>query len=287
MEIHEPVLLEETLTYLQPVEGGTYIDATLGAGGHTRAILKRIGPKGSVIGIERDLELAAKIQEKNIQGLHIVTGNYKDMKTMTEELAKKDINGVLFDFGFNSWHVDGAGRGFTFQKNEPLDMRYSTTEIMKASDIINTMSEAGLADIFFAYGEERAAKKIARAIVRERAERSIETTDDLSRIVCAAKKAPARGRIHPATKVFQALRIAVNNELQSIREGVRAAMDMVVPGGRVVAISFHSLEDRIVKELFRTEGLVLTKKPVIASRKEQIENPRARSAKLRAWEKVV
>lgn len=285
MAIHVPVLPEEVLEYLNVKEGGIYIDATLNGGGHSRLILNA-KPHVQVIGIERDPEIALRIQEEHIDGLTVINENYIHMRQALAQLNKEKVDGVLFDFGFSSWHVDSSGKGFSFLKDEPLDMRYSDRDPLTASDIVNTMHEKGLADIFEAYGEEKRAKAIASAIVEHRKKKKIETTGDLVGIIEKIKFKGSR-KIHPATQVFQALRIAVNRELECVRDGLEAAMEVIKDGGRVVAISFHSLEDRIVKDMFKQKGGVLTKKPVTATREEAKNNPRSRSAKLRAWEKVL
>lgn len=285
ISIHVPVLPEEVLEYLNVKEGGIYIDATLNGGGHSKLILNA-KPHVQVIGIERDPEIAFRIQEEHIDGLTVINENYIHMRQVLAQLNKEKVDGVLFDFGFSSWHVDSSGKGFSFLKDEPLDMRYSDRDSLTAADIVNTMHEKGLADIFEAYGEEKRARAIASAIVEHRKKEKIETTADLVGIIEKIKFKGSR-KIHPATQVFQALRIAVNRELECVRDGLEAAMEVTKDGGRVVAISFHSLEDRIVKDTFKQKGGVLTKKPVIATREESKNNPRSRSAKLRAWEKVL
>lgn len=281
--MHRPVMVEETMKYLAPEKNGTYIDATLGAGGHALEILKRA--RGAVVlGIERDNDLAAYIRDEKIDGLIVEEGNYTDMKKIARKQHQKNIRGVLFDFGLSSWHLEKSGRGFSFQQNEPLDMRYSIRDNTRAAELLNTLSQDDLADIFYKYGEESNSRAIARAIVRARKEKRITTTRDLVDIISAVIK--RRGKIHPATRVFQALRIAVNRELDAVREGIQEAMDLVATRGRVVAISYHSLEDRIVKHAFNSRGLAVTKKPLVPSRAEVESNPRARSARLRAWENV-
>ncbi len=273
--IHIPVLTKEVLTYLSPRKGGTYIDATLDGGGHTRAILKQIGPQGKVLGIEWDGEIAHIIKKEKIPNLIVVEDSYTNMSQIAVQHKIRKVDGVLFDFGMSSWHVEASGKGFSFMRDEVLDMRYSPRTKITAAEIINTYSEQKLADLFWRFGEERGARRIAKAIVNARKVSRIITTSDLVRVIS----------VRP-TKVFQALRIAVNDELNNVTEGLRVAMGLVREEGRVVAISFHSLEDRIVKQLFAVSGRVLTKKVVTSSRSEILDNPRARSARLRAWENV-
>ena len=281
---HVPVLLEETMKYLSPQKKKTYVDATLGFAGHTREILKRA--KGSnVIGFERDGEVARMVSEENIPGLTVVHASYEDIGRARDIAGIDEIEGVLFDFGINSWHVDASGRGFSFQNpEEPLDMRFMPGENgPTATEILNTSSQDELVRIFTEYGEEQKALSIAKRIITARRKRRIVTVGDL--LDAAFPKIPPTGK-HPATKVFQALRIAVNHELDVLRRGLEAAMDVVTGNGVVVAISFHSLEDRIVKDVFRSRGEVITKKVVTPAYKEVQNNPRARSAKLRAWRNV-
>lgn len=272
------------MEYLQPKRGGTYIDATLGAGGHTRAILEKIGYEGTVLGIEQDPELAEKIKEEHIKHLIIENASYITMEQLATSHTLDRVDGVLFDFGMNSWHIDASGRGFSFQKDEVLDMRFDPLNATSAAHIINQSTAHELEDIFRTYGEERRARKIAEAIVDERKNGRILTTE---RLVSVIGRIVPKSAKHPATRVFQALRIAVNRELDNVAEGLAAALRLVSPGGRVVAIAFHSLEDRIVKQAMRnTEGgVMLTKKAIRATRAEYLENTRSRSAVLRAWEK--
>lgn len=282
--IHRPVMVEESMKYLALQKNGTYIDATLGAGGHSRAMLKHVGSRGTVLGIERDHELAKRMTREHVNKLIVEEGNYTDMKKFASRHKLNSISGVLFDLGLSSWHLEESRRGFSFQRDEVLDMRYSTSDDTRAAELVNTLSEKELADLFYTYGEERFSRKIAHAIVSARKSKRIIGTQELVEIISGVVK--SRGKTHPATRVFQALRIAVNRELDAVREGIREAMRIVVPGGRVVAISYHSLEDRIIKDAFGEYGNVLTKKPVTPSYEEIAENSRARSAKLRAWENI-
>ncbi len=289
MEIHDPVLADSVLTNLNVQKGGTYIDATLNGGGHTKKILEKTGKGGMVLGIEWDAKLVEKVKKEQVKGLIVCEANYVSMRELIKELKIKKINGILFDFGISSWHLEGSGRGFSFQKNEKLDMRFSEREENPtAAAIVNSFSARDLKNIFLNYGEEPRAGKIADAIVSRRREKRILTANELVGIVAAVS--PKRvGRRHPATKIFQALRIAVNRELENIQQGIQAAISIVAPGGRVVAISYQSLEDRIVKNAFRaaSEGHALTKKPIRASSQEVSKNPRSRSALLRVWEKAI
>jgi len=286
VEIHTPVLLEETMEYLNIKKGGTYIDSTLNGGGHAKAILKRAGNTARVIGIERDHAIASRIRAENVRGLTVEEGNYTDMERIAQKHGIHEIDGILFDFGMSSWHVDSSGRGFSFAADEPLDMRYEPSEGGEsAAAVINSYTAHDLAKIFKEYGEERYANRIAQKIVTERREKRITTSGRLSAIVASA--VPRRGKINPATRIFQALRIYVNQELDNMRVGIQVACALVAPKGRVVAISFHSLEDRIVKNMFRsTPGKVLTKKPVTPQQSEIVKNSRSRSACLRAWENI-
>ena len=279
---HIPVMTKEVMTYLQIKKGGRYVDSTLDGGGHAREILKIAGSRAIVLGIEQDHEIVKSIRQKNIERLIVEEGNYIHMKDYVQKHKISDIDGILFDFGVSSWHLDESGRGFSFKNNEPLDMRFSQKEGTKsAAELINSLTKTQLANIFKNYGQESRANLVAEAIVSARRKRRIMTSGQLIKII---EKVIPRGKKHPATKIFQALRIAVNRELDMIRKGLEAAMQMVTPGGRVVAISFHSLEDKIVKEMFRSRGAVITKKPIIPCLEEIFSNPRSRSAKLRAWE---
>jgi len=289
MEVHEPVLAETVMKYLNVKKGGTYIDATLNGGGHARKILEMAGDRGMVLGIDRDPKLIQKMGKEDIKGLVACVANYSSMGNLIQKLKIKKVDGILFDFGLSSWHLQKSKRGFSFQKDEKLDMRFSEEEdIPTAASIINSYSEDELARIFSIYGEEPRSRQIAKAVVLARRQNRIITTGRLTEIISKNSRGAKAGR-HPATRVFQALRIAVNQELENIQLGLDAAMRIVAAAGRIVAISFHSLEDRIVKNKFRETpfGMPLTKKPVRANRQEILKNPRSRSARLRAWEKIV
>lgn len=293
--IHTPVLLKEVLEIFNPQPGERYIDATVNGGGHAKEILDRIGEDGLLFGIDRDGALISRLKNKfaDRKNLIAICDSYAEMDDVSVAHGFNMIDGILFDLGFSSYHVGQSGRGFSFLRDEPLDMRYDPEKtVLTAGKIINSWSRAELTRIGKEYGEERFAGKIAEAIVRERAHKHIQTTFELVRVI--RDTVPARvqhGRLHPATKIFQALRIAVNDELGELRIGLEKGIDLLRSGGKMVVISFHSLEDTIVKEMFRLKekkGIVrlITKKPIIASRVEAQINPRARSAKLRALIKV-
>jgi 16S rRNA (cytosine1402-N4)-methyltransferase len=276
---HTPVLAVEALDALAIVTDGTYVDATFGAGGHTRLILERLGPHGRTIAFDAD-PLASSLAPDDPR-LTVIHANFR---ALGDELAQRSIaavDGVLFDLGVSSMQLDNGARGFSFRDDAPLDMRFDPTQGVTAADYIAAQDEAELADAIFAFGEERNARRIARALKAKLP----RTTGQLAAIVAGAVHVRGRReRIHPATRTFQALRIAVNDELGALRAGLDAAARVVRPGGRIVAISFHSLEDRIVKLRFREDARLrsLARKPVVPSDEEIAANPRARSAKLRA-----
>jgi 16S rRNA (cytosine1402-N4)-methyltransferase len=282
---HISVLLEPALDYLAMRPDGIYVDATFGAGGHTQAMLERI-TTGRVIAIDADPEAAARAAAISSPRLTFVQSNFSQLRRVLDGLDIGCVDGVLFDLGVSSMQLDDASRGFSFRESAPLDMRMNPYEGRSAYDILSTASESELADIFFHYGEERSARRIAHVIVERReAGRLPKTTTEFAQLVSGVVHRPGkRERIHPATRVFQALRIAVNNELDVLRDGLTAAVDSLCGAGRIVAISFHSLEDRIVKHTLRSDERlsILTRKPVSPSEREMAENPRARSAKLRA-----
>jgi len=282
------VLLAETILFLDPKPGGRFIDATLGAGGHTRAILDHTAPDGKVLAVDQDeaaLSSAKGTLESFGSRVLFVHSNFRSVRAIAIEHGFMDCDGILADIGISSAMVDDPSRGFSFMREGPLDMRMDRNQSLTAADVVNTHSEKEIADIIYTFGEERRSRPIARAIVRSRPLRS---TTDLVRAVERVSGAARHGRIHPATRTFQALRIYVNDELKSLEEFIDSSTAVVRSGGRVVVITFHSLEDRIVKQKFREPGVpgrVLTKKVVTASDEEVQRNPRARSAKLRAWER--
>ncbi len=283
--IHVSVLLEPALDSLAIRPDGTYVDATFGAGGHSRAILERL-ETGRLIAIDADPQALPRAAQIDNPLFTFVQANFSELRRVLDDCGVELVDGVLFDLGVSSMQLDDAQRGFSFREAAPLDMRMNPYAGQSAFDILSTASETELADIFFHYGEERAARRIARAIVeRRKSGRLPTTTTEFAQMVAGIVHRPGkRERIHPATRVFQALRIAVNDELGVLREGLTSAIDRLRESGRVVVISFHSLEDRIVKQTFRGDDRlnVLTKKPLLPSDEEMNTNPRARSAKMRA-----
>jgi 16S rRNA (cytosine1402-N4)-methyltransferase len=276
----------------------TILDCTVGYGGHAETLLKSCAPGTTIIGLDRDIRAIDFCKQRLIRfgdRVVLLRGNHRDLKRHLAEAGFPAVDGVLFDFGVSSPQLDDPARGFSFQQEGRLDMRMDQTTGLTAADLVNTTPEQELADIIFQYGEERYARRIARAIVRERERHPIETTGTLASIV--ARSVPSsyrRGRIHCATRTFQALRIAVNHELESLEPSLRDAVDVLNPGGKICAVTFHSLEDRIVKRTFRAlaQGpgaslALLTKKPVLPTEEEYRANPRARSAKLRVAERLL
>ncbi len=293
-ERHVPVLLQEAIEFLNVRPGGLYVDCTLGLAGHAAEIVRRLSAQGRLIGFDRDpqaLALAKKKLASVVEEMGTAAPRFELVGEAFGSIARHvdagSVDGILADVGVSSMQLDEAHRGFSFQADGPLDMRMDPRGGLTAAQVVNEASERELADLIYEYGEERRSRRIARAIVRGR---PVTTTGQLARIVAAAAPAMKQDRIHPATRTFQALRIRVNSELDEIRELMEAAPKLLKPSGRVVIISFHSLEDRIVKDRLR-EGArtgiweILTKKPVIAREEEMDRNPRARSAKLRAAER--
>jgi len=285
---HVPVLTASVLAYLDIRPEGTYVDATFGGGGHSRSILERLRG-GTLVALDADPQARECAQTIADPAFHFARANFRNLASILAQYGIARVDGVLFDLGVSSMQLDDAHRGFSMVKDAPLDMRMNQYAGRSAYDVLAHASERELADIFFSYGEERAARRVARAIVARRRQGTLpRTTTDFARFVAGVVQKPGRReRIHPATRFFQALRIAVNEELDALHEGVSAAIDSLRVGGRVVAISFHSLEDRIVKRALRADERieVLTKKPVTPSQEEVAANPRARSAKLRAGER--
>ncbi len=270
--------------------GGTYVDATVGLGGHAREILKSLGPEGRLVGVDRDEE-ALRITEEKLDDARVVLrkGRFSGLKDTLLSAGAGEPDGILFDFGVSMMQLRDMSRGFSFSSDEVLDMRMDKSQPLTAEVIVNTYPEAELGKILLEYGEEPCARKIARAIAAFRAGKRIRTCRELAEIVSSACR--RRGRHHPATKTFQALRIAVNDELDEIKAGLNAAHTLLRKGGRLCAISYHSLEDRIVKNFIRDaakEGALtsLTKKPLTPSYEEKRVNPSSRSAKLRGAEKL-
>lgn len=296
---HIPVLYQEVLAGLRVEPGGRYIDGTVGGGGHARGILIASAPRGKLLGIDADPRAVALAGQKLAEfgkRVTLVQGNFVDLEEIALRHGFRPVDGILLDLGLSSLQLEAAERGFSFQLDGPLDMRFDPSQTTTAADLVNMLSEQELADILFRYGEEPQARRIARAIV---AERPIHTTRELAALVSAS--VGRRGRIHPATQTFQALRIAVNEELECLAEVLPQALRLLRPGARLAVISFHSLEDRIVKRFFRDEARdclcppeapictcnhqatlgIVTKKPIRPSAEELAANPRSRSAKLR------
>jgi len=285
---HTPVLAEEVIQFLDPRPGGRFIDVTVGAGGHSRAILELTAPDGKLLAIDQDesaLKQAREALASFAPRVVFLHSNFRHVAELAGAERFSESDGVLADIGISSMMVEDPSRGFSFMHEGPLDMRMDRTQPLTAADVLNTRSEKDIADILYNYGEERRSRPIARSIVRAR---PLGTTTELVRAIERVTGGPRYGRIHPATRTFQALRIFVNDELRNLEMFVDSSMHAVRSGGRIVVITFHSLEDRIVKQKFRAPavpGRVLTKKVVTASEEELQRNPRSRSAKLRAWER--
>ena len=292
---HVPVLLEECLDLLEVRRGGTYADATLGLGGHSAAIARLLGSAGTLIAFDRDPDAMAEAQTRLATlaeelGPEMPSVRYvsRPFSAMAEEIKPGTLDGLLADFGVSSLQLDQPHRGFSFRAEGPLDMRMDPRSELTAHQVVNQADEEDLANLIYEFGEERRSRRIARAIVRAR---PIHTTAELARVVSAAAPTMKGDKIHPATRTFQALRIRTNDELGEIQSLLKSAGSLLKTGGRVAMISFHSLEDRLVKDAFREAQrlgtmTVLTKKPIIAGEEESRKNPRSRSAKLRGAEKI-
>ena len=305
---HVPVLASEVVHLLDPKPGGIYVDGTIGLGGHTQALFA-LEPRITVVGIDLDreaLSYAKKRLASFASRLHLVHASYTDLQKHLRILGIEKVDGLLLDLGVSSLQLDNPERGFSFRANGPLDMRMDTSQHLTALDIVNNLTEKELVDILFRYGEESFAREIVRAIVATRKSGAIETTTQLADLVC--RTIPKRfhlRRKHPATRTFQALRVAVNDELRNLQNGLQTAFQCLAPDSVIAVISFHSLEDRIVKRFFRykavdcicppslpecvcdkqVEGKILTRKPIVPSKEEMENNPRSRAAKLRAMRK--
>lgn len=281
-ERHQPVMLSEALDLLNVQPGGVYADVTFGGGGHTRGIVER---GGQVLALDQDPDAHKRAERLGGVAIRFVKANFRDLEAVLASQGSPPVNGILADLGVSSFHFDDPERGFSYQHEGPLDMRMGDSG-PTAAEIVNTLPEEELADLIWRYGEERQSRRIARAIVEARAQAPIETTTQLADIIRRAVGFRKAG--HPARRTFQALRIYVNDELGALTELLEAAGRVLVPGGRLVVISFHSLEDRIVKHFLREDPrfCVLTKRPLVASEAEQAKNPRSRSAKLRAGERI-
>ena len=283
MPVHTSVLPAETLELLDARPGQTWVDCTVGGGGHTRILAERVGPTGRVIGLDQDPTMLA-LARPQLAGLpvELVHANFDQLAEVLAARGLTQVDGVFADLGFSSDQLAEAARGLSFRDDGPLDMRLDPTTGATAADVVNTMSESALADVFWEYGEERHSRRVAKRIVERRLTQPFATTADLAGVVRSC--VPRSGGIDPATRVFQALRIAVNDELGALERLLATLPDVVKPGGRAGIISFHSLEDRRVKHAFRVPGVwqLVNKKPVEAGAEETARNPRARSAKLRA-----
>ncbi len=294
---HVPVLLHESIDGLHIQKGDIVVDATLGAGGHSCEIAKQFGQTVSIYGFDVDEEAQKKaVVRVEASGGKItpVTANFRSIESALKNEGVLQINRALFDLGVSSMELGASGRGFSFMHDEPLLMTLATTidaGTLTAEDVVNSSSEQELVDILFSYGQERFARRIAKAIVTARKSTRITTTGELVAVIMSAVPAGYRhGRIHPATRTFQAIRIATNDELGALRDGLAGAWNVLASGGRIAVITFHSLEDRIVKNMFKefsaAQGRLHTKKPIVPSREEIVRNPRSRSAKLRIIEKI-
>jgi len=303
--VHKPVLYQEIIHALQPRNGGRYVDGTLGAGGHARGILEACAPDGYLLGFDVDsnvLAIALETLAPYEHRIHLVQASHITLSEQLQKLQWNSIDGIVLDLGASSMQFDNPERGFSFMQDGPLDMRFGINAVMSADEIINTFDEKELADMIFKYGEDRDAKKIAKAIVMNR---PLHTTGQLVAVI--QKASPRRGdKTHPATQTFQALRIVVNDELAAVEKTLPQAVASLNVGGRCAVISFHSLEDRIVKDYFREQSKelinppyekiyeqerkaivkLINKKPITPTEEEMKENPRARSAKLRVVEKL-
>ena len=307
---HVPILVDEVLRLLEPERGGIFVDGTLGGGGHAEAVLSRLPENGRLYGIDRDDEALLESSARLVRFSDRFTpikGNFFDMKRLLSERGVTHADGILLDLGVSSHQLDAAGRGFSYKREAPLDMRMDRTASLSARSVVNEWPKAELRRIVFEYGEERFSDRIAERIVSERERRPIETTTELAELVKSAIPAKFRNEPqHPARRVFQAIRIAVNGELDGLSDAIQSVHDLLNPGGRLAILTFHSLEDRIVKNVFRTfenpctcpksapvcicgkrpTARILTRHPIVADEAEQAANPRSTPAKLRAIERI-
>lgn len=306
---HKPVMLHEVIDNLKIRPEGTYVDGTIGGGGHSCEIAGRLSGEGRLFGFDQDaaaVEAATKRLEPYKDRVSIIRSNYSEMRERLSELGVTSADGILLDLGVSSYQLDDAERGFTYRTDAPLDMRMDQRQSLSAREVVNEYSESELTRIIREYGEERFARNIAKHIASERDKKPIETTGELISIIKAAIPAKAReGGGHPAKRTFQAIRIEVNRELEVLQNSLEGMIDLLDDGGRICVITFHSLEDRIVKDTFRkcenpcicppsfpvcvcgrkSKGMVITRKPIIPSEEETEENPRSKSAKLRVFER--
>ncbi len=293
--MHKSVLLNEVLEWLDPKAGMTVLDGTVGFGGHAEAILEKLGPTGRLIGYDKDpeaLEAAKKVLARFGDQVMLINDDFRNVAQQLREVRATNVRGMLLDLGVSSLQLDKPEKGFSFKADGPLDMRMDPSQTLTAETIVNTYAKEKLIEILKDLGEERFARRIVDKILEVRARKRIRTTAELESIIFhAVPKSYRYGRIHPATRSFQSLRMAVNKEMEALRDFLLNALDILDSRGRIVIISFHSLEDRIVKTAFRefqkeNKGKILTKKPVTPGEAEVETNPRSRSAKLRAFEKV-
>ena len=304
---HKPVLLDETIKGLNIKPNGIYVDGTLGGAGHSNHILKRLSSKGLLIGIDRDEEAlsAAKERLKDFQNVKYVHGNHDEIEEILKELDIDKVDGILLDLGVSSYQLDQRERGFSYLGNNELDMRMDKSQELTAKEVINNYPEEKLANIIYEYGEERFSRQIAKNVCEYRKSKKIETTEELVQIIEKSIPSFAKKDGHPAKRTFQAIRIEVNDEIRPLYETVRKNIKHLKPGGRLCIITFHSLEDRAVKNAYidaqgkctcpkdlpycvcgvKSEGKIINKKPIIATKEEQEENSRSKSAKLRIFEK--
>ena len=294
---HVPVLLKEVIYYLDPKANENFIDATVGEGGHTMAILEKNKPKGKVLGIEMDSSIYKRLKEKTAKitkskRLILINDSYLNLEEIVRKNNFQPVHGILFDLGMCSWHLDESGRGFSYLRDEPLDMRFNPENYLTAAEIINFWDIEEIEKILKEFGEEKYGHRISLAVKEARRKERIVGTQQLVNILKRVlPKNYDKKRIHFATRTFQALRIAVNDELQVIKNGIERSIKILEPGGKIVVISFHSLEDRIVKNIFKEKAQtgklsILTKKPIMSCEEEIKNNSRSRSAKLRAAEKL-
>ena len=304
---HKPVLLEKTIEGLKIKEDGIYVDGTLGGAGHSKEILKKLSSKGILIGIDRDEEAlkAAKENLKEYSNVKFIHGNHDEIEKILQDLNIEKVDGILLDLGVSSYQLDERNRGFSYIGNNELDMRMDISQQLTAKKVVNSYSEEKLADIIYEYGEERFSRQIAKNICIERRNKEIETTEELVKIIEKSIPAFAKKDGHPAKRTFQAIRIEVNNEIKPLYDTVRKCIELLKTGGRLCIITFHSLEDRAVKDAFIeaqgkctcpkdlpycicnyvSYGKIITKKPIIPTEEEQKENSRSKSAKLRIFER--
>jgi len=307
---HKSVLLKESIEYLRPIEDGVYIDATLGLGSHTRHLLESTNLRSRVIGFDVDEEAITIARDRLSEfkdNVHFMNRNFYEIDTISSELKLTEVDGIIADLGMSSYQLEHSNRGFSFMRDEPLDMRMDAKLQFTAYDLVNEMSFEELSNLLRDYGEESFSKKIARSIIKSREQKPLQTSKELAALI--SNSIPRKfhpKRIHPATKTFQALRIAVNNELENLRIFIEKAVKLLKAGGRLVIISFHSLEDRIVKNYFKnlhsscicppdlpicscekeSTVKIITRSPVTAGEEEMLENPRARSSKMRVVERI-